>query len=151
MDTSTFTLMPSYHPWRELRALQHVLVLWCELRPGVWGATDGKSRIWLDRRLGQAERRCTLAHELEHLRRGHQGCQPAPVEASVHAAAARRLIPDVHHLADALVWARGDLAVAADELWVDEQTLAARLHPHALTPTEHAIITGRLQESNPWN
>ena len=137
-----------YHPWRELRALTHVVVHWRELHPGVWGATDGHSRIWLDNRLGQVERRCTLAHELEHIRRGHRGCQPPAVEASVNAAAARRLIPDPHTLADALAWARGDLAAAAEELWVDEPTLAARLE--SAHPAERAIISTRMEDLHPW-
>lgn len=133
-----------YHPWRELRALTHTVVHWRELHPGVWGATDGHD-IWLDHRLGQVERRCTLAHELEHIRRGHRGCQPPAVEAAVNAAAARRLIPDPHDLADALAWARGDLPAAADELWVDEPTLVARLDPRHLHPAEKALLEVRLE------
>lgn len=132
------------HPWRDLRALAHVVVHHVDLRPGVWGASDGDCRIWLDRRLGQVERRCTLAHELEHLRRGDHGCQNAATEADVAAAAARYLLPDPHHVADALVWARGDLEVAADELWVDEPTLRARLDARHLHPAERAIIVRRI-------
>lgn len=132
------------HPWRDLRALAHVVVHHVELRPGVWGAGDGHSRIWLDRRLGQAERRCTLAHELEHLARGHRGCQDPATEATVCAAASRYLLPDPHAVADALVWARGDLEVAADELWVDEPTLRARLDARHLHPAERAIIVARI-------
>lgn len=135
----------TYHPWRELKALTHVVVHWVSLAQGSWGMTDGHERIWLDSRLGQAERRCTLAHELEHIRRGHDGCQPPQVERSVHSAAARRLIPDVHHLADALVWSCGDLAAAAEELWVDRQTLMARLDPAHLHPAERAILHERLE------
>lgn len=139
-----------YHPWRELRALTHLVLHWHELAPGVWGATDGEHRVWLDHRLGQVERRCTLAHELEHVRRGHRGCQPEVVERAVHAAAARRLVPCVHQLADALVWARGDMQVAADELWVDEDTLTARLDPRHLHPAERAILVARMEEAALW-
>lgn len=138
--------MHSYHPWRELRALTHVIVTWVHLPHGVWGLTDGGHRVWLDARLGQAERRATLAHELEHIRRGHHGCQPPAVEASVEHHAARRLIPDVHVLADALVWARGHLGEAADELWVDEPTLRARLDPTHLHPAEKEILRRRLTD-----
>ncbi|MFK5689559.1 ImmA/IrrE family metallo-endopeptidase [Ornithinimicrobium sp. LYQ92] len=123
---------------------------WVELHPGVWGASDGHARIWIDHRLGQVERRCTVAHELEHIRRGHRGCQPERVERSVHAAVARRLIPDVHRLADALVWARGHHDTAADELWVDEDTLAARLDPVHLHPAEKAILTARMDGVHAW-
>lgn len=136
--------MPTPHPWRDLRRLAHVAVHFGELRPGVWGSTDGDHRIWLDRRLGQVERRCTLAHELEHLRRGHDGCQDETTERAVHAAAARYLLPDPRVIADALVWARGDVTAAADELWVDEPTLRARLDPRHLCPVERAIIVERI-------
>lgn len=138
-----------YHPWRELRSLTGVIVHFATLAPGIWGMTDGHQRIWLDRRLGQVERRCTLAHELEHIRRGHYGCQPPAVERAVNAAAARRLIPNPHRLADALAWARGDLAAAADELWVDEPTLSARLDVAHLHPAEKAIIATRLEDLHP--
>lgn len=132
------------HPWRDLRALAHVVVHHVELHPGVWGVGDGESRIWLDRRLGQVERRCTLAHELEHLHRGHHGCQDAAVEAVVAAAAARYLLPDPNVVADALVWAHGDVEAAADELWVDELTLRARLDARYLRPGERAVIVARI-------
>ena len=131
------------HPWRELRALAHVVVHYDDLRPA-WGATDGERRIWLDSSLLQVERRCTLAHELEHIRRGHRGCQDEAEERAVEAAAARYLLPDPHAIADALVWARGDVEAAAEELWVDEPTLRARLDPRHLHPAERAIIVARI-------
>ena len=130
------------HPWRELRALAHVVVHYDDLRPGVWGATDGHARIWLDRHLGQVERRCTLAHELEHIRRGHTGCQADAVEADVHRTVARRLIP-FDALLDALRWARS-LHELADELWVDEDTVLARLaHLH---PSERTKVVALRDE-----
>lgn len=94
--------------------------------------------------LGQVERRCTLALELEHLRRGDHGCQDEATESTVAAAAARYLLPDPHIVAEALVWARGDIETAADELWVDEPTLRARLDARHLHPAEHAIIVRRI-------
>ena len=132
--------MGAPHPWRELRALTHVVVHFADLHPGTWGATDGTDRIWLDRRLLQVERRCTLAHELEHIRRGHHGCQEPAVERAVAAAAARYLLPDPRAIARALVWARGHVVVAADELWVDEDTLRARLDVRHLHPAERVLI-----------
>jgi len=131
------------HPWRELRALSHLVVRFRELRPGRWGESAGHL-IWLDRHLGQVERRCTLAHELEHVRRGDLGCQPEAVEARVRHAAARFLLPDSRDVADALVWARGDLEEAADHLWVDEPTLRARLDERLLDCAEAAFIGGRV-------
>lgn len=132
--------MPTPHPWRALRDLTHVVVHHADLPPGRWGASAG-DRIWLSSRLSQVERRCTLAHELEHVRRGHVGCQPATVEASVRSAAARWLLPDAHVVADALAWAH-DLEEAADALWVDVPTLAVRLE--RLHPAERAVIVARL-------
>lgn len=114
--------------------------------PGtVWGATDGRA-ILLDAKLLQVERRCTLAHELEHIRRGHTGCQPPAIEAAVEAAAARWLLPEPRAVADALVWAGMDLHLAADHLWVDVDTLAARLDPKHLHPAERAIIVAHVTE-----
>lgn len=132
------------HPWREVRALTHVVVHFVELRPGLWGATDGHERIWIDHRLGQVERRCTLVHELEHLRRGHHSCQDERTERAVRAAAARRLLPDPRVIAEALVWARCDIEAAADELWVTEDVLVHRLDRRHLHPLETAYIDARL-------
>ena len=56
------------------------------------GCTDG-TRIWLDTRLTAAEARCTLTHELVHMRRGHAGAQAPAVEASVREETARLLVP----------------------------------------------------------
>lgn len=131
-----------HHPWRELRTAEQIEVHFIDLPAGMWGAVNGNT-MWIDRGLSQVERRCTIAHELEHHRRGDTGCQPEKIEAQVRAAAARRLLPDPHLLADALVWAR-DLAEAADTLWVDQPTLHARLDPRHLHPAERAIILRRI-------
>ena len=134
------------HPWRRLRDLSHVVVSWRDDLPEpMLGASEG-DRIWIREGLKQVERRCVLAHELEHRDRGHRGCQPEPVEASVRAAAARWLLPDPHVVADALVWARGDLEAAADELWVTERVLRHRLDARHLHPAERAIIVARINE-----
>lgn len=136
--------MPMPHPWRALRALADVRLHWRDDMPaGLRGATDG-SRIWMRDDMTQVERRCVLAHELEHVRRGHDSCQPETVETSVRAAAARYLLPDPHVVADALVWARGDLEAAADELWVTGRVLRHRLDVRHLHPAERAIIVARI-------
>lgn len=84
-----------WHPWRALRSLLTVNLIWTDLFPaGVLGATDG-TRIWMIPRQLQAERRCTLTYELVHIERGHVGCQPPAIEAAVHAEVARRLIPSI--------------------------------------------------------
>ena len=136
--------MPMPHPWRALRALSEVRLHWRDDMPAsLRGATDGE-RIWMRDDMTQVERRCVLAHELEHVRRGHSSCQPESVEAAVQSAAARYLLPDPHVVADALVWARGDVEAAADELWVTERVLRHRLDARHLHPAERAIIVARI-------
>lgn len=114
-----------------------------DLPPGLLSATDG-DRIWMRPDLSQVERRCALAHELEHVRRGHRGCQPAEVEARVDHHAARFLLPDIRHVADALVWSAGDASEAADVLWVTRWMLAARLDRKHVHPAEVAILRDRV-------
>ena len=129
-----------HHPWRHLRSLPHIRLTWARLADDVLGVTDGHSRIWLDDRQLQVERRCTLAHELAHIELGHRdGC--TGVE-EVHASrlAARRLIR-LDHLAEALAWSEHPAEVA-DVLWVDVDTLRTRLaHLH---PAERHHIATRL-------
>lgn len=135
--------MSTPHPWRALRSLAHVRLHWRDdMPPHLRGATDGQ-RIWMRADLSQVERRCTLAHELEHVRAGHRDCQPEVVERQVRARAARFLLPDVHVVADALAWAH-DVEEAADVLWVTPRVLAHRLE--ALHPAERAIIAARLSQ-----
>lgn len=109
------------------------------------GASRG-NHLWLRSDMSQVERRCVLSHELEHLRRDHEGCQPEPVERRVQAAAARFLLPDPHVIADALVWSRGHVDEAADVLWVTPRVLRHRLDPMHLHPAERAIIVRRLAD-----
>jgi hypothetical protein len=135
--------MSGGHPWRALGRLTHVVVVWAEL-PGLLGATNGRDRIWLDPRQLQVERRCTLAHELEHLRLGHDRCMPGWVERRVSHAAARRLLPDIARVADALAWSACHVGEAAEELWVDEPTLLARLDASFLTRAELQALGERL-------
>lgn len=94
----------------------------------------------------QRERRSSLAHELEHLRRGHRGCQSDKVERHVRAMAAQWLLRDVRVIADALCFHRGDVDAAADDLWVDEVTLWARFDPAHTPPMERAYVARRLEE-----
>lgn len=124
-----------WHPWRRLRALTHLDLSWRPLA-GLLGATDGRDRIVMDPRQSQAQRRCTIAHELAHLELGHTGgCSPAE-ERMARALAARWLI-DIDRLLDVLAWTER-LEEAADELWVDVDTLMARLD--GLTPGERAQV-----------
>lgn len=114
------------------------------LPPGQWGETCwGTRTVTIDCRLGQAQRRSALTHELVHAMRGPAPDEPvlaAREESAVEDAAARLLI-DIHDLGEALAWAH-DVDEAADELWVDCETLLIRLeHLH---PAERAYLTRRL-------
>lgn len=136
-----------YHPWRALRNLGDEWTLkWAPLAGVVdkLGVTTWHDKtITLDPDQGQAQRRSTLAHELVHVERGpfseiYRGRE----ERKVDAVAARRLI-GIRELGEALAWA-ADLAEAAEELWVDEPMLRARLeHLH---PSERHYLRRRLHE-----
>lgn len=133
------------HPWRRLGRLKRLnLIFTDDLPPYLRGATDG-GRIWMRSNLSQVERRCTLAHELEHVDRGHTSCQPPGVESIVDHAAARFLLPDPRVVADAMVWAH-DMDEAADFLWVTPRVLYARLDRRRLHPAEVAIMRARFDE-----
>lgn len=134
---------PLYDPWTHLAtAWPHIHVdPRADLPRGMYGAwTPGV--LHLSRRLTQAGRRCTLAHEIVHLERG-----PAPTSNPLLAAreehivdlvAARRLIT-LDALAAALCWHDSRaLDAVADDLWVDRAILVARLR--ALLPDERAYI-----------
>lgn len=124
MSLPTRSIHTMYHPWRVLRdEWPHVDIEHVEELPGRLGETDGRI-IRLSRQL-QVERRCTLAHELIHLEHGdNRDCTPA-VDAEIDREAARRLIT-WPRLLEAVRWARG-VGELADELWVTEEILHARV------------------------
>ena len=136
----------TFHPWRYLRD-HHPdwTVIWAALPGGLLGRTLHDLRvIVLDATLTQAGRRSTLAHELEHIARGPTPPVPALAakeEAAIDRAVARRLI-DVVYLGEALAWSGLHVEVA-DELWVDHDTLTARLR--ALNDAERAYLRTRLE------
>lgn len=124
--------------------MKHVTVYWQELDGDLLAVTDGSS-IWIDPRQTQAERRCTIAHELAHIELGHVGgCSPKE-EHQANLLAARWLIK-VEHLADALAWTQ-DPHELAWELWVDLDTLHTRLEN--LTHAERRHIKHRLRRVDP--
>lgn len=134
-----------YHPWRAFRRLADWTLTLRRL-PLTGPAVElhwATRTIHMDKRLLQAERRSAIAHELVHIERGPVPRDPwlaAREELAVEQETARRLIP-LDRLVDALVWAH-DLYEAADELWVDVETLRVRLdHLH---PAEKAVLKERL-------
>lgn len=144
----TVPAMLPFHPWRRLRDLAHVTLEWHDGgRPGT--TRHSTATISLRRGMDQAKRRSALAHELQHLDRGP--CQRINVgkdELAAAKAAACQLLPSVRAIADAYIWARGDLEAAAEELWVDPPTLRIRLQ-HMTHPAERAYLRRRL-EAEDW-
>jgi hypothetical protein len=93
--------------------------------------------------MSQAERRCTIAHETEHIERGPVA--PHAVqreELEIDRTVARLLLPSLRQVADALSWARGHHETAADALWVDDYVLQVRLS--AMTGPERQQLHGQL-------
>ena len=114
-----------FHPWRALRKKPHIEVHWTDQPPGRIAATDGRSRIFMDTRLLQVQRRCAATHELIHIERGHTGgCSPGE-EMSVRTETAHRLI-STERLMDVMKWTES-WEEAADELWVTVDVFMDRL------------------------
>lgn len=131
-----------WHPWRALRKLAHIDLIWTRLDVDVLALTDGRRRIWMDPRQSQAQRRSTIAHELAHIELGHvDGCTGRE-ERQARVLAATRLIR-LEHLAEALKWTR-NVHELAEELWVDVETLTDRIEN--LTADEVAWLRVELGE-----
>jgi len=139
------------HPWRQLRGLPHIDVVWSRDDQLLDGADawwyPGRDMILMDSRLLQVERRCALAHELAHIERGDEPCGSDWLDARQELAAdrwaARELIP-VERLCRALQWS-GDRHEVADELWVTVDMLQVRLdHLH---PSEKHYLRRMLADT----
>lgn len=135
-----------HHPWRVFSRLTDWKLEWGELPDGKYGHTCHETqKVTIALGLSQAERRCTIAHETQHILRG-----PVPEhlemreELLVDRLAARLLVPSMRTLVDALVWAHGGVEDAADELWVDDLMLSVRLS--ALWKRERDYLNRRLDE-----
>lgn len=134
-----------HHPWRAFSRLAHWTLEWAHLPEGLLGVTDfGRRTVTLTHGMTQVERRCTIAHETEHI---HAGPVPPALvtreERRVDRVVSRRLIP-LEALAEALVWANDEHELA-DELWVDVATVRARLR--SLTDGESRTINERLDRA----
>lgn len=140
----------SWHQWRHLRVRYPDVDVTCRHRlpDQTMGLQQGR-RIWLCRTLTQAERRCTLTHELVHRERGPVPHDPAAAdreERTVNEISARRLIT-LPSLADGLRWTR-DPHQLAEHLWVDRPTLNTRMA--TLDPLEVADLENRLEGEWLW-
>lgn len=132
------------NPWRRLRELTHITLEWADLPDHLMGFAHFETdTIVLSKRLTQAERRVTCAHEVTHLLRG-----PVPnayrerEEKAVEESVARDLIP-FDALVEAMLWSLNDYEIA-DELTVDVALVRVRLH--ALTPAESRGLNQALDE-----
>lgn len=114
-----------YHPWREARRREHLTIDFARLPDSRRGCIrDG--RVTINTADDQAQRRCTITHELVHDERQvfpRDRVLRAREEATVERIAARRLIM-LEQLADTLRWTREPREAAA-ELWVDVPMLVA--------------------------
>lgn len=134
----------AHHPWKRFRELTDWSLRWAHLPDDAWGETCFRTRtVTISLDLNQAERRCTIAHETQHILRG---IAPAGLEVweeqMVDRNVARILLPDIREVGEALAWADQHLVEAAKELWVDEFILRARLkHLH---PSEKGYLRQRL-------
>lgn len=117
------------HPWRDARADAALVIEWSEHMPaGVLAATRGDT-VWMNTRQGQAERRCSLMHELIHRERGETCGAEGVDEERVRQLTARRLLP-LDLLADGLCWTTDPFELA-EHCWVDVDTITVRLsHLH---------------------
>jgi hypothetical protein len=136
----------AHHPWRRFGELSDWSLRWAELPPGVMGLTCHDARtVTLALGMSQAERRCTIAHETEHILRG-----PVPAhvaareELLIDRTVAGLLMPSLRGVTDAIVRAGGHLETAADELWVDDYLLQVRLG--CLSDRARARVRLRLAE-----
>lgn len=121
-----------YNPWRRLRRLHDWTLAFGPLPDGVLGHTDWTTKtITLAVGQYQRERRCTIDHEIEHAISGPVDLtDPRAVareEQRINRLSARRLVPNLRAMADALIAAEWCLDTAAEELHVDADTLAVRL------------------------
>lgn len=122
------------NPWRVVRALPELEIVWTDVPPDKRGFTDGRT-VYMPRDLLQVERRCTVLHELTHAELGVVGCD-SPDERQVRRLVARRLIP-AEELCKAARWSTHTRELA-DSLWVTEDVLITRLeHLH---PSERAAL-----------
>jgi hypothetical protein len=111
---------------------------------GRW--VPSRQTILLDDRLNQAERRCTLVHEMVHHVTGdHLGLTPELVRMQERLCRERtaRLLITLPALLDAMRWSEHASEIA-DYLWVDEPTLWDRLEH--LTPEEHEYLRVQLAQ-----
>lgn len=140
----TPTVAGMYHPWRDARSREHLRIDIRWLPDGRRGCLRGDD-VTINAADDQAQRRCTLAHELVHDERRvfpRDRVLRAREELTVERIAARRLI-QLEALVDALLWSR-DARETAAELWVDVPMLVAFVQ--SMTKEEKVWVGKQLEE-----
>lgn len=119
---------------------------WADLPAGTYGLTDHRRKvITLQRGMTYEERRCTIAHEVEHARRG-----PVPAhrvmqeELLIDRKVSRLLLPSMRVVCDELMRHAGDYEDAATDLAVDVLMLEVRLS--ALWAKERTYFARRMAD-----
>lgn len=134
-----------HHPWRVFGTYSDWKLVWTDDLPdGRWGMTVFREkRVYIANGLDEAERRCTIAHETQHILRGPvRPDQEMREELIVNRRVGRLLAPSARWIGHALAWHQADHEKAAWELWVDDDTLSVRLS--SLTPRERAHLDEQL-------
>jgi hypothetical protein len=144
--TGTSSAKHLHHPWRAFSRFTDWRLRWAQLPDGHYGLTCHRTRtVTIAEGLSQAERRCTIAHETQHIIRGPQLAGTAMrEELDIDRTVARLLAPSIIAVGDALAWSHGRLEEAADDLWIDDLMMNVRLS--ALLPTERRYLQQRLSE-----
>ena len=132
---------PSMNPYAFLAEHPDLSMELAPLPPGQRGRWYPDLHVILiSNQLTQAERRCTLTHELVHRMRGDLHIDDDLIrnrlERSCHQIAARLLLP-LPKLAEVLVWSECP-SEAAEALFVDVETLQTRLE--SLHPAERGFL-----------
>lgn len=130
-----------WHPWRRLRDLPEVGLEWQD-RDDQYGHYDFiRDCITITSGMDQAERRCTLTHELIHRERGPVPAHLADKEEEIVCDLAARRLITLEALLDGMVWCYSEHELA-EHLWVDDDTLVTRLRN--LTPDESDYLETEL-------
>lgn len=139
----------TYNPWKALDADPTLRLVWHRSHDAYGWYDADTHTIYLDPDQGQASLRCTLTHELEHAADRDHTCNrvAAKNERLCSDRAARKLIT-LPALCKGLLLAV-DEEELAEELWVDVDTVRARLR--GLTEDEKRTIDERLwARSRDW-
>lgn len=145
MSVVELTVADMIHPWRRLRALSDITLLWHD--DGPMGETDFEANtISIRRGMTYEERRCTVLHEVLHVERGPVTMGMADrEELRVRKETAQLMLPSVKAIGDAYAWAQGDDEAAAVELGVDVDVLRTRM-TYMNHPTERGYLARRFDE-----